>query len=117
MNNSIIVITEESTQEQNSTQSGEKGLWGDAKSIVHQHLKEVRLPTDVLEQNMLAFLQLINKIFNTKDDAIIDKTGLTLDEVELLVEISTEGEIRLIAGGKASGKGAITLKLKRAISN
>jgi hypothetical protein len=38
---------------------------------------------------------------------------MQLNEVELLVEISAEGEIKLVAGGKAAGKGAITLKFGR----
>jgi hypothetical protein len=39
---------------------------------------------------------------------------MCLDEVELAVEISAEGEVKLVAGGKAAGRGAITLKFKRA---
>jgi hypothetical protein len=32
------------------------------------------------------------------------------DEVELWVDISKEGEVKLVAGGKATGKRAITLE-------
>ncbi len=43
------------------------------------------------------------------------KTGFQLDEIELTIEISGEGEIKLwgVGGGKAGGKGAIALKFKR----
>ncbi|MDF5711051.1 MAG: hypothetical protein PUP90_26115 [Nostoc sp. S4] len=39
---------------------------------------------------------------------------MQLDEIELSVEISTEGEVKLIGNGaKAVSKGAIKLKFKR----
>ncbi|RZM76063.1 Pepco domain-containing protein [Leptolyngbya iicbica] len=105
MANTIIVVTED-------IPDGEKGLWGDAQNVVRR-LREVKLPTDLLEQNMLTFLQMVGGMFTKVDTAIGAEADLKLDEVELSVEISTEGEVKLVAGGKAAGKGAITLKFKR----
>jgi len=62
---------------------------------------------------MLAFLQMVSGLFQKVDVVIGKDADLQLDEVELSVEISTEGEVKLVAGGKAAGKGAITLKFKR----
>jgi hypothetical protein len=40
--------------------------------------------------------------------------GYALDEIELSLEVGAEGEIGLLGtGGKLSGKGSISLKLKR----
>ena len=42
------------------------------------------------------------------------RTGMQLDEIELSVEINSEGKVSLFGiGGKAGGKGAMTLKFKR----
>ena len=71
------------------------------------------MPTELLERNMLAFLQMVSGLFQKVDVVIGKDADLQLDEVELSVEISTEGEVKLVAGGKAAGKGAITLKFKR----
>ncbi|MGF1520757.1 MAG: hypothetical protein ACFBSF_00370 [Leptolyngbyaceae cyanobacterium] len=105
----IIVVAEDSPE-------GEKGLWGDAQNVVRR-LREVRLSPDLLERNMLAFLRMVGKLFNQADAVIGKEADLRLDEVELSVEISTEGEVKLVAGGKAAGKGAITLRFKRSNSN
>jgi hypothetical protein len=40
--------------------------------------------------------------------------GYTLEELEIEVEISAEGEGRLLgSGGKLGGKGSLTLRLRR----
>ena len=83
---------------------------------VQKHLsnfKEVRLPVSQLEQNMNQFLQLIGRLFKQVDQQIGSESDMKLDEVELSVEISGEGEVKLVAGGKAAGKGAIKLKFTR----
>jgi hypothetical protein len=47
------------------------------------------------------------------DQEIGSESDMKLDEVELAVEISGEGEVKLVAGGKATGKGAIKMKFTR----
>ena len=105
MTDKIILLTEESPD-------GEKGMWGDTQDVIRR-IREVRLSTDLLERNMLTFLQMISGLFEKVDSAIKPEADLQLEEVELSVEISGEGEFKLIAGGKAAGRGAITLKFKR----
>ena len=100
------------TEDTQDALEGEKGMWGDAKEMVRR-LREVRLSPELLEQNMLVFLKMVGRLFHQADAAIGAEADLQLDEVELSVEISTEGEVKLVAGGKAAGKGAITLKFKR----
>jgi len=62
---------------------------------------------------MNQFLHLIGRLFKQVDQQIGSESDMRLDEVELSVEISGEGEVKLVAGGKAAGKGAITLKFTR----
>lgn len=91
---------------------GQRG-WGEEVRQRLSSLKQVRLPVTQLEQNMNQFLKLIGRLFKQVDQQIGSESDLKLDEVELSVEISGEGEVKLVAGGKAAGKGAIKLKFTR----
>jgi|GEM_PF-906845 len=76
------------------------------------------ISVDKLEEEMTSFLQNLSRIFDKAEQATSPnghRVGLQLDEIELTIEISGEGEIKLwgLGGGKASGKGAIALKFKR----
>ena len=108
----IVIVTDE-TDETSAPIEGQRG-WGEEVRKRISSLKEVRLPVSQLEQNMAQFLQLIGRLFKQVDQQIGSESDMKLDEVELSVEISGEGEVKLIAGGKAAGKGAITLKFTRA---
>ena len=107
----IVIVTDE-TDEIAIPTEGEKG-WRDEVHKRISNLKEVRLPVSQLEQNMSQFLHLIKRLFKQVDQEIGSESTMKLDEVELSVEISGEGEVKLVAGGKAAGKGAIKLKFKR----
>lgn len=107
----LVIVTDE-TDETSAPIEGQRG-W---REEIHKHIsnvKEVRLPVAQLEQNMNQFLQLVGRLFKQVDQQIGSESDVTLDEVELAVEISAEGEVKLVAGGKAAGKGAIKLKFKR----
>ena len=107
----IVIVTDE-TDEVSIPSDGEKG-WRDEVGKRISSLKEVRLPVAQLEQNMNQFLQLVGRLFKQVDQQIGAESDMKLDEVELSVEISGEGEVKLVAGGKATGKGAIKLKFTR----
>ncbi len=107
----IVIVTDE-TDESSAPIDGQRG-WREEVGKRIASLKEVRLPVSQLEQNMNQFLQLVGRLFKQVDQQIGSESGMTLDEVELSVEISGEGEVKLVAGGKAAGKGAIKLKFKR----
>lgn len=67
-----------------------------------------------LEQKMSCFLQSVNRLFRQAEQQTIQSSGIKLDEIQLSIEISGEGEIKLIGTGcKAGSKGAIILKFKR----
>ena len=104
----ILIVTDETSV----PIEGQRG-WGEEVRNRISSLKEVRLPVAQLEQNMNQFLQLIGRLFKQVDQQIGAESDLKLNEVELSVEISGEGEVKLVAGGKAAGKGAIKLKFTR----
>ncbi|MHC5761860.1 Pepco domain-containing protein [Nostoc sp.] len=104
----ILIVTSD-TDNTETTIEGERG-WGE----VRQHLnKAAEIPVSVLEENMNRFLQVTGRLFQQVDTQLGTQSDLRLDEVQLQVEISAKGEVKLFAGGEASGKGVITLKLKR----
>ncbi|MBW4582048.1 MAG: hypothetical protein KME42_20990 [Tildeniella nuda ZEHNDER 1965/U140] len=107
----ILIVTDE-TDETSVPIEGQRG-WGEEVRNRIANLKEVRLPVAQLEQNMNQFLQLVGRLFKQVDQQIGAESDMKLDEVELSVEISGEGEVKLVAGGKAAGKGTIKLKFTR----
>jgi hypothetical protein len=100
----ILILTDET-----EVIEGERGGW----EIRERLNRAAEIPVAVLEQNLNRFLQLIGRLFQQVDRQVGTQSDLHLDEVELQVEVSGKGEIKLFAGGEASGKGVITLKFKR----
>jgi len=77
--------------------------------------KGSKISVQKLEAEMSKFLQIVGGLFNRAQKQVNQQSGLKLDEIELSVEISAEGEVKLLGtGGKAGTKGGITLKFKRA---
>jgi hypothetical protein len=74
-----------------------------------------------LEHKMNQFLLVVGRLFRqAEQQAQLTATksegktsSLKLDEVEMSIEITASGEVKLIAGGKAETKGSIKLKFKR----
>jgi len=59
---------------------------------------------------MESMLAIVNDLFSQADAS----TGLRLDEVELSVEISAEGQLSIVGnGGKLGNTGGIKLKFTR----
>ncbi|KAM3112318.1 Pepco domain-containing protein [Phormidesmis sp. 146-33] len=107
----LVILTDEA-DETSVPIEGQRG-WGEEVRKRFSSFKEIRLPVSQLEQNMTQFLHLIGRLFKQVDQEIGSESDMKLDEVELSVEISGEGEVKLVAGGKAAGKGAIKLKFTR----
>lgn len=92
-----------------SDTDGQRG-WGD----IRQRLTRVKeIPVALLEQNMNRLLQVVGRLFQQVDQQLGANSDLILDEVKLQVEISGKGEVKLLAGGEATGKGVIEMKFKR----
>ncbi|MBH8552080.1 hypothetical protein I8751_06780 [Nostocaceae cyanobacterium CENA357] len=92
-----------------------RGSWGDEPTRDTNHKvvgDAVKVSAEKLEQNMTGFLQVVGRLFSRAEQQVNSK--MQLEEIELSVEISGEGEVKLIgSGAKASGKGAIKLTFKR----
>ncbi|MBE9052967.1 hypothetical protein IQ243_21585 [Nostocales cyanobacterium LEGE 11386] len=74
----------------------------------------VPVSAEKLEQNMTSFLQVIGRLFSRAEQQAKVNSGMQLDAIELSVEISGEGEVKLIGSGvKTGAKGAIKLTFKR----
>ena len=87
--------------------SGSRGV-GDA----------VKVSAEKLEQEMTRFLQVLGKVFSQAENQAKGNTAMQLEEIELSVEISGEGEVKLLgSGAKGGGKSAIKLTFKRKDSN
>lgn len=72
--------------------------------------KRVSLDAQALKTQMESMLAIVNDLFSQADDS----TGLRLDEVELSVEISAEGQLSIVGnGGKLGNTGGIKLKFTR----
>ena len=72
--------------------------------------KRVSLDAQALKTQMESMLAIVNDLFSQADAS----TGLRLDEVELSVEISAEGQLSIVGnGGKLGNTGGIKLKFTR----
>ncbi|MGF1482383.1 MAG: hypothetical protein ACFB4I_23395 [Cyanophyceae cyanobacterium] len=111
---SIWIVTEEAetTAVEGDKSRGLSNPWQTERVVVTETV--VQVSSEKLEANMTEFLEVVAGIFERADAQAEKKSRMQLDEVELSVEISGEGEVKLLGtGGKAGAKGAITLKFKR----
>ena len=100
----IWIVTTDTTQSPNAQRS--------YREVAQE--KEIKVSVSELEQKMSYFLQSVRRVFRQAEQEASHSPGIQLDEIELSVEISGEGEVKLLGtGGKAGAKGAITLTFKR----
>lgn len=85
-----------------------------SRSWLEETAKTVRIPVDELAKRMSYFLTATARIFRQADEQVQQVSGLQLAEINLTIEISAEGEVKLLgSGGKIGGNGAISLTFKR----
>ncbi|KAM3096213.1 hypothetical protein ACKFKF_23180 [Phormidesmis sp. 146-12] len=93
---------------------GKRG-WGE--EVQQRVLAARKISVTELETRMSHFLSVVNRLFSQAEaqaaQVATAKPKMQLDEIELAIEITGSGEVKLIAGGKAEAKGAIKLKFKR----
>lgn len=72
--------------------------------------RSITLSADGLRDQVSNLIEVVQYVFSHT----LDKPSLALDQIELSVEISSEGQISILGtGGKAGGRGAIKLVFKR----
>ncbi|NEO83065.1 MAG: hypothetical protein F6J87_02215 [Spirulina sp. SIO3F2] len=70
----------------------------------------VQVSAAVLQTNMSRFIRVVGGIFQQAEAAV----GMELEEVKLSVEVTAEGDVKLMGSGVGlEGKGAIELTFKR----
>jgi len=118
----IWIITETSEIPVTEEPTGAKDGTGDAGGSLDQtqqptsqtpvsRRRGVPVSAQKLKQEMAKFVQVVGEVFSQAEQL---RTGMQLDEIDLSVEINSEGKVSLFGvGGKAGGKGAMTLKFKR----
>ncbi len=118
----LWIVTASSQSAQESEPTGQKSPNRDSnpygnpsKAMVSgEEVQASRVKAEVLAAQMSQFVRVVSKVFTSIEQQVEPKAGLQLDEITLTVEISGEGEIKLLGtGGKLGGKGAIELKFKR----
>ncbi|QKQ72581.1 hypothetical protein [Nostoc sp. TCL240-02] len=121
-NDGIWIVTDEVPQI--SISDGAKGGSNNTRSWGEETIRDntgskgvgdaVKVSAQTLEQNMTHFLKLVGSLFSQAEQQAKVNSKMQLDEIELSVEISADGEVKLIGSGvKAGSKGAIKLKFKR----
>lgn len=86
---------------------GGKGPW-EAADLIR---KVTRLDTDTLRDSIREFCGQISLVFE-KAEAVV--TGYGLESIELSVEITAKGEVRLVASASSEVKGGLKLVFRRA---
>jgi hypothetical protein len=72
--------------------------------------RRVRVDAEDLKHEIGNLIAVVGDVF----DQAPTETGLSLEEVELSIEVSSEGQISILgSGGKIAGNGGIKLSFKR----
>ena len=113
---SIWIVTRE-TVEDSPSEEGQKG-WGRdlVEKAATSALKSSPVSINKIKKEWLRTLRLIGQLIHQAEEEAGGEFDMQLDEVTLAVEIDGKGRVGLIGtcNGEANGKGAITLKFKRA---
>jgi hypothetical protein len=119
----ILIVTDDVSQASGidgaKTGSVSGGSWADdfgrAETSGSKGLRTtVAVSTNVLEARMKEFIGTMARMFRNVEQQSIKEDGMYLDEVELSLEISAKGEIKLVGNGVSTeNKGAIKFKFKR----
>ena len=81
-----------------------------AKSLFDGVPRLVKLKPEMLKQNLADFFESAKAMILGIPKAI---EPFQVDEIEVSVEITAEGNIQLVGGVKAGATGGLTIKLKR----
>ena len=113
---SLWFVTEVEAEQMVETVEGSRGSEdvGGGFGLVQQTKRTLyqRVQVDVedLKREIGNLLAVVGTVFDQARNA----AGLSLEEVELSIEVSSEGQISILgSGGKISGSGGIRLSFKR----
>ncbi len=114
----IWIITSDTpeTLDDDSSKAGNttRNPWSKGSALTTAATKGVKVGVEKVEAEMSKFLRIVGGLLSRAQKQLPSDSRLTLDEIELSVEVNGEGEVKLLGtGGKAGTKGGITLKFKR----
>lgn len=73
-------------------------------------LRVTSVSVGTLSENVASLCEYVGQVFSMSQAAVGD---LTLDAVEVTVEVTAKGEVRLIGAASAEVKGGLKLQFKR----
>lgn len=74
----------------------------------------IPVSAEKLEQGIADFLQTMGRVIGQAQERATELGNMELDEIELSVEVSGEGQLSLLGSGtKFGGSGAMTLRFKK----
>ncbi len=108
------IAAEETVEVAEGSRSSEDVGGGFGSSVVQQTRKSltqrVQVNVEDLKREIGNLLGVVGDVFNQARN----ETGMSLEEVELSIEVSSEGQISILgSGGKIGGSGGIKLSFKR----
>ncbi len=111
----IWIIARDDTEDESI--EGSKG-WGQDIAQKVAALKPQPVDPERLKQEWNRTMRVVGQLIQQAEKEAGGSFGMQLDEVTLGVEINGKGQVSLLGtcSSEASGKGAITLKFKRAES-
>jgi hypothetical protein len=115
-NQLIIIVESVSSSNISSKSKGNRGIdpLSDEYNDEFSSVTEISIDAEKLKSKMSNFVKIITMVVNESQEVVGKESGMQLDEVKLTVEISGEGEFKLLGtGAKAGGKGALELVFKR----
>jgi hypothetical protein len=110
-----ILTYVESVPDESGSSDEDQFLSSDQKLSLLQRLRGIvpkidTVSPETLQANLTRFLRAMEKSLS---DAPVQLAEYRLEEIEVAVEVSAEGEVSLLGNGaKVGGKGTLTLKLK-----
>ena len=116
--NSIWIVVEDAPEASETDEKSDRENPANLETQVSQKsTRSVRMSTAILQNRMSEFFQVLGGIFQQADRELPPKMTMQLEEVQLSIDITAEGEVKLLGtGGKIGSQGAIGLKFKRKIS-
>jgi hypothetical protein len=109
--NEITIIVEKKLKTEGRSKSG--NVFGDREEADIE-ITEISIDAEKLKTKMSSFIRLVTLVVNESQEVVDKKSGMQLEELKLIVEISGEGEFKILGtGAKAGGKGALELVFKR----
>ncbi len=110
---SIWIVTRDDVSSEASV--GEKN-WRDWSEKVSSTLNLKPIDPEKLQHEWSRTMQFVGQLIRQAEQQAGGEFGMQLDEVTLAVEIGSRGQVNILGActTEANGKGAITLKFKRA---